>query len=124
LNAANGVGRVFWYVWDLSQPIVDTYMVEPDGATPTAAGRAFRTVHRWMIGAEMHGCPVGKDGTYACTLLKDGKKRLVLWNPTHSVQIQPPQGVTTAEKLIGAKETVTPSTTLTIDQMPVLLQTQ
>jgi hypothetical protein len=124
LNAANGVGRVFWYVWDLSQPIVDTYMVEPDGATPTAAGRAFRTVHRWMIGTVMRGCAADKQGTYTCTLVKAGKTRLVLWNPDHSVQVKAPAGVTTAEKLVGAKETVTPSTTLTVDEMPVLLQTK
>ncbi|MGZ4595189.1 MAG: hypothetical protein ACXV3C_15150, partial [Actinomycetes bacterium] len=34
LSAANGVKRTFWYSWDLSQPIADTYTVQADQATP------------------------------------------------------------------------------------------
>ena len=111
-------------MWDLSQPIVDTYLVAPDGATPTAAGRAFRTVHKWMIGTTMRGCDVDEQGTYTCTLVKAGKTRLVLWNPDHSVQVTAPAGVTSAEKLIGARAPVAAGATLTVDEMPVLLRVQ
>ena len=121
LNAANGVQRVFWYVWDLAQPIVDTYMVAPDKSTPTAAGRAFGTVRKWMIGTTVHGCHADKRGTYTCTLVKNGATRLVMWNAERPVQVKVPAGVTTAEKLIGAAQPVTAGASLTVDSMPVLL---
>jgi polysaccharide biosynthesis protein PslG len=122
LSAANGVRRVFWYAWDLTQPIVDTYMVEADHVTPTAAGRAFGTVRKWMIGTTVQGCDVDTSGTYTCTLLKSGKKQLVLWNPKGSAQVTVPAGMTTAEKLLGAAQRVTAGSSLTVDAMPVLLR--
>jgi hypothetical protein len=122
LNAASGVQRVFWYVWDLSQPIVDTYLVGTDRATPTAAGRAFSTIRKWMIGTTVQGCAVDKTGTYTCTLHKHGKTRWVLWNSDRTVQVKVPTGAVAAEKLIGAEKPVTAGSTLAVDAMPVLLR--
>ena len=122
LSAANGVRRVFWYAWDLTQPIVDTFMVEADRVTPTVAGRAFGTVQNWMIGTTVQSCVVDGSGTYTCTLDKSGEKRLVLWNPKRSVQVKVPAGMTTSEKLIGAVQRVTAGSSITVDAVPVLLQ--
>jgi hypothetical protein len=122
LNAGNGVQRVFWYAWDLSQPIADTYTVEADRHTPSAAGRAFGTVRKWMIGTIVKGCVADKRGTYTCTLVKDGATRLVMWNPRRSVQVKVPAGVTSAEKLIGAAQPVAAGASLTVGSMPVLLR--
>jgi polysaccharide biosynthesis protein PslG len=122
LNAAHGVQRVFWYVWDLSQPILDTYLVEPGTNTLTAGGRALGTVRKWMVGTIVKGCAVDKRGTYTCTLVKDGATRLVMWNPQHSVQVKVPAGAATAEKLIGTAQSVTAGASLKVDYMPVLLK--
>jgi hypothetical protein len=122
LSAANGVRRVFWYAWDLTQPIVDTFLVEADHVTPTAAGRAFSTVQKWMIGRTVQGCNVDPQGTYTCPLVKSGEKRFVVWNPKHSAQVKVPAGMTTAEKVTGAPEPVTAGSSLTVDAMPVLVR--
>jgi polysaccharide biosynthesis protein PslG len=122
LSAANGVRRVFWYAWDLTQPIVDTFMVEADHATPTAAGRAFSTVRTWMIDSTVQDCDVDDQGTYTCTLVKSGKTQLVLWNVKGPVQVKVPAGMTTAEKLTGTPQPVTAGSSLTIDMVPVLLR--
>jgi polysaccharide biosynthesis protein PslG len=122
LDAANGVRRVFWYAWDLTQPIVDTFMVEADHATPTAAGRAFGVVREWMIGTTVQDCDVDDVGTYTCTLVKSGKKQLVLWNTKGPVQVKVPAGMSTAEKLTGASQAVTAGSSLTVDATPLLLR--
>jgi hypothetical protein len=123
LNAANGVGRVYWYVWDLTAPILNTFMVEADGRTPTAAGRAFRTVHGWMLGTTPKGCKVDGQGTYTCTYEKAGGTRYVYWNPTATAQVKVPTGATTSEKLIGNEQPASPGASLTVDAMPVLVTT-
>ena len=123
LSAANGVRRVFWYAWDLTQPIVDTFMVAADRVTPTAAGRAFGTVQSWMIGTTVSSCDVDASGTYTCTLVEGAKKSLVLWNSQRSVPVKVPAGIATSEKLTGATQPVPAGSTLTVDAMPVLLRT-
>lgn len=122
MSAANGVRRVFWYAWDLTQPIVDTFMVAADRITPTAAGLAFGTVQSWMIGTTVAGCVVDASGTYTCTLTAAGKTRLVLWNPKGPAQVKVPAGMTTAQLLTGSPQAVTAGGSLAVNAMPVLLR--
>jgi hypothetical protein len=124
LDAANGVRRVYWYAWDLTQPILDTFLVEADRATPTAAGRAFAMVHGWMLGSTVTGCDVDGVGTYTCTLVRGGDKSYVLWNLDRTVTIKVPSGVTTAQKVTGDQQPVSTGSALPIDAMPVLLRSR
>jgi hypothetical protein len=122
LDAAYGVRRVFWYAWDMRQPILDTFLVEADRATPTAAGRAFATVQSWMIGKTVTACEVDTSGTYTCTLVKGDDKSFVLWNSGRTVQVKVEANMTSAEKLTGERQPVTAGSQLTVDATPVLVR--
>ena len=80
LNAANDVERVYWYSWD-QQLNVGTLLVEPDNVTITPAGRAFRTVHDWMIGATVTSCDKDAEGTWTCQLDHPDGQRTRLLEP-------------------------------------------
>ncbi len=119
LNAANGVERVYWYGWD-QQQIVDTLLTEPDGVTATAAGKAFRTVQRWMNGATVQSCDVDAGGTYLCTLTHGDELRRVYWNPTTSTSLTPPQDASSLESADGDDRNLTSGQSLDIGRLPVM----
>ena len=66
-NAALGIGRAYWYSWDLHK-IADTDLTEADNVTPTAAGRAFGTVQRWLLGSKVTSCDRLHGGLWVCAL--------------------------------------------------------
>jgi hypothetical protein len=86
LNAAAGVRRVYWYAW-VRMDFVNTNMVERDGVTTTAAGRAFRVVRGWMTGTRVQSCEKDVAGTYLCILVHPSEVRHVYWNPRRSVRM-------------------------------------
>ena len=121
LNAANRVERVYWYGWD-QQQIVDTLLTYADGITVTPAGRAFRTVQRWMAGATVQSCDTDTFGTYLCTLTYDGGVRRVYWNPSATVPVPFPDGATTFEKADGTSGRPRAGESLDVGQLPVMVQ--
>ena len=56
LNAAGGIGRVYWYSWDL-HTIADTDMVTADNDTLTPGGEAFTTSGAGCSGAPSTPAP-------------------------------------------------------------------
>lgn len=120
LNAANGVQRVYWYGWE-TQSIVNTRMVRSDLSSLTAAGTAFGTVAEWMQGARINSCPVSRNGTYACTLSKNGEIRRIYWNPTRVVKVRTSASATTYRKLTGERKTITGGTAIDVDFVPVMV---
>ena len=120
LNAANGIERVYWYGWD-QQLIVDTLLVEPDGATLTPAGRAFRTVQGWMIGAAVTGCSTDGESTWTCTLDHPDGMRTVYWNAETSAQVTLPDGASSIQKAGGREKPVAPGAALEIGMVPVMV---
>ncbi len=120
LNAANGVGRVYWYGWD-QQSIVDTLLTEPDLATLTPAGRAFRTVYKWLDGAIVQGCTQDADGTWTCTLEQPGGTSTIYWNTKKTVQAPVPEGAGSAQTVGGRTEAVTAGDTVEVGLLPVIV---
>jgi hypothetical protein len=51
-SATLGIGRTYWYGWDLSVLGID--LTNEAGLTP--AGRGLRTVRSWLTGATPQGC--------------------------------------------------------------------
>jgi len=122
LNAANRVERVYWYGWD-QQQIVDTLMTYADGVTVTPAGRAFRTVQRWMKGATVQSCAADALGTYLCTLTYDGGVRRVFWNPSVEVSVELPSGATTFQRIgRDALSAPAPGTSLGVNDVPLMVE--
>jgi hypothetical protein len=119
LNAANGVERVYWYGWD-QQSIVDTLLTDPDTGALTPAGRAYRTVSRWMLGSTMQGCDQDSEGTWTCTLDSPEGKRTVYWNSQKVVSFPVPADVDSYQRTGHRTHRVTPGTTLDISVLPVM----
>jgi len=120
LNAANGIGRVYWYGWD-RQSIVDTLLTEPDLATLTPAGKAFKVVHRWLLGATVTGCQQDADATWTCTVDHPEGQRTIYWNADRAVQVTPPEGAITAQTVGKAARPVTAGETIEVGLLPVMV---
>ncbi len=122
LDAADGVDRVYWYSWDL-KTIANTELSGEDGA-PTGAGRAFDTVHRWLLGSHADSCTPADKGVWVCTLTTPSGPATVFWNPDDSGtrQVRTAFGATSAETLGStAVELPLGGTTLEVGQLPVLV---
>ena len=121
LNAANDVERVYWYGWD-QQLNVGTLMVEPDGATVTAAGKAFRTVHDWLLGATSTSCDQDPDGTWTCVLAHPDGERTVYWNSDTTVSVSAPKGAVSAQQVGRKPSDIGPGDQLQIGRLPIMVQ--
>jgi hypothetical protein len=120
LNAAAGVKRVYWYTW-ARMPFANTNVVEGDGVTTTAAGRAFRVVRSWMKGTRAQPCNKDAAGTYLCVLVHPTETRDVYWNPSHNVRV--PVVGTRVEHLDGESRAVPRGRTrIQVGASPVLVR--
>ena len=78
---AEGVGRYYWYSWDN----YSMGLVEPDGVSMKAAGRAYGVAGDWMIGATLVKFDLAHDGTYQMDLKRsDGDVCTILWRRSGS----------------------------------------
>jgi polysaccharide biosynthesis protein PslG len=121
LDAAGGLGRVFWYSWDL-HGIANTDLVSADGSALTPAGEAFETVRRWLLGTKPAACTTTAGGTWACPMQSPEGQRTVFWNPKRVATVQTGFGATSAE-VLGQTATPIPlgGTTLQVGNTPVLV---
>jgi polysaccharide biosynthesis protein PslG len=121
LNAANGVERVYWYGWD-QQTNVGTLLVEPDGATLTPAGKAFRTVQSWLVGSTRVTCDKDAQGTWTCVLQHPEGERTVYWNPETTASVTLPDGASTIEQVGGRSRSAEAGQQIQVGKLPVMVQ--
>jgi hypothetical protein len=121
LNAAGGLGRVFWYSWDL-HGIANTDLVSADGSGLSAGGQAFETVRRWLLGTKPTTCATTADGTWACPMQSPEGQRTVFWNPDREASVRIGFGATSYE-VLGRTAAPVPlgGTTLQVGNTPVLV---
>jgi hypothetical protein len=121
LDAAGGLGRVFWYSWDL-HGIANTDLVSADGSALSAGGHAFQTVRRWLLGTKPSACTTTADGTWACTMQSPEGQRTVFWNPRHQASVRTGFDATSYE-VLGQAAAPVPlgGTTLQVGDSPVLV---
>ncbi|TXH40743.1 MAG: hypothetical protein E6Q90_13115 [Actinobacteria bacterium] len=74
-SATLGIGRTYWYGWDLSVLGID--MVDANGITP--AGTAFVTVRSWLTGARPAGCWEAGGLRRCAFTAADGTAFTVVW---------------------------------------------
>jgi hypothetical protein len=121
LSAAGGIGRVYWYAWDL-HTIADTDLLAADNATVSPAGTAFDTVQRWLLGSKVERCDTAVDGTRVCQLQRPEGPARVYWNPRQKTEVRTAFDATTAEILgAAAREVPFGGTTFTVGATPVLV---
>jgi len=130
LNAARGVRRVHWYVWD-RPAIGNTKMLGADAATPTLAGKAFGLAQSWMlngtlVGASKTAQPCAKDraGTYTCVIAYAGGVKRVYWNPSRSVKLKAARDATFKVGVYGMRTAVKSGATLRVDYRPLMVRSK
>lgn len=120
LTADAGVRRAYWYGWDSSGPL-GIKMTE--GGKPAAAGTAFSTVRKWMVGAQQYGCTTDRRRTYTCTMrFPGGWWGTATWNPSRSFGLRVPDGVRTVSWTDGSWKRTSGGKRVQINGDPVLLR--
>jgi hypothetical protein len=119
LNAANRVKRVYWLGW---APIseVAIQLVKPDLVTPTAAGKAYATVARWMLHQRVRSCTrSAKTHVWTCTMTRAGQISHVYWIPSGKARIRAPKGARTVETMSGSTSATKAGRRLTVNNAPI-----
>jgi polysaccharide biosynthesis protein PslG len=121
INAAGGIGRVYWYAWDL-HAIADTDLVGADNATPSAAGSAFATVRRWLLGSKVESCQ-RTGGFWQCALQTPTGTARVYWVPGGGQASVTTAFDATSAETLGQPAAAIPlgGTTLEVGALPVLV---
>ena len=122
LNAANGVQKVFWYSWGL-QRLANTRLTYAGGSL-TPAGRAYGTVHDWLVGARVASCARDGRGTYHCVAKYSGGVRHIFWNPTRKVSIKTPATTTSWTNLGGVSTRIRANKSLAVDFAPKMVRSR
>jgi hypothetical protein len=76
LGAASGLGRYYWYSWDIPGMALTTGR----GARITAAGHAYIKTERWLRGATIEECRTSDDKLWLCVLNRGTRKAWLAWN--------------------------------------------
>jgi hypothetical protein len=132
LSAANGVGRVYWYRYDLGAlpksigggTLGNTLLSNPTDSTQVApAGRAIALVERWMTasGAGAPTCTTDSAGTYTCQITYSGGTRRIYWNPKDQEKVTVDQDATSMTDETGQVSDVTGGSSITVDDQPVMV---
>jgi hypothetical protein len=137
LNAAQGVKRVEWYAYDLSQrgalgPLGNTLLTDPvdrPAGTLLPAGLAFTRVQGWMKGTMVgtttkRPCIRDRHGTYTCLIRYASGVGRVYWNPYKSAKVTL---VKSAKKKIdefGVTSRATGGKKLKVTYKPVLVKSR
>jgi hypothetical protein len=130
LNAANGVKRVDWYVWD-RPGIGNTKLSFASTGTPTLAGKAFNLAQAWMLGGTLVGSsrtakPCAKDshGTYTCVIAYPGGVRRVYWNPTKLVKVTTVKSAKYKVGVYGKRTTIKGGSRQKVDYRPLMVRSK
>lgn len=130
-QAAVGVSRLVWYAFDnCGWGILWEAPWCKDPKMPvgqlTDPGRAYGVIEEWLVGANLTRCQQYQDGLWACELQRPGGyDAWVVWSSTGtalSVPIPKGSGLTICRDW---QNKVSPlNTAITVDQMPLLLETR
>ena len=129
LNAANGVQRVDWYMWDRPQ-LGNTKLTTSTGV-PTLAGRAFGLARSWMVGGTLVGpskaakpCVRDRAGTYTCVITYAGGVRRVYWNPTKKVTVKTAKSATFKVGVFGKRTKIKGGSRQSVDYRPLMVRSK
>jgi hypothetical protein len=123
LSAANRVGRVYWYSWDLHK-LASVEMTYSNNASLTKAGLAFKVSQNWLIGGRVRSCTADRRGTYTCTVTYAGGVRRIYWNPTHRVVIRTVGSATQQQTATGHATRVGGSKRVAVSYSPIMIRSR
>jgi len=117
LQAAYGIGRVYWFNWDHDLPEGPMGLSHAGGEL-NAAGRAWVKTRGWLLGAQPRRCDRAPSGLWKCEFSRNGRPMLIAWRE-HGTEVIDAGARATAEPLFGTPRAAQGS--LSIGQEPVLL---
>lgn len=121
LNAANGVSRVYWYMWNPTN-LANTNMTKSNGSSLTMAGKAYGVTRSWLLNSQMRACTVDRAGTYTCTINYTQGVRRVFWNPKKVATVTVP-GATSTQAVDGRTSSFRARTLrLKVGPIPVMVR--
>jgi hypothetical protein len=119
LQWSDGVARFVWYAFDggLGGGMWDA-------ATGLhASGVGYGVVEQWMVGSQMtSGCAADGNGTWTCTLARNGDHAEVIWNSSATVTANVGSEYIEQTDLTGATTSVT-GASVQVGNSPILLRT-
>lgn len=132
LNAANGIRRVHWYVWDKPE-LGNTKLALASTGSPTLAGRAFGLARAWMlqgggrlVGATSTAAPCAKDrvGTFTCVIKYNHGIRRVYWNPTKRVRVTTAKSAKYKVTVYGKRTAIKGGSKKWVDYRPLMVRSR
>jgi hypothetical protein len=121
LNAANRVGRVYWYSWDL-HGLGNTEMTYGNNASLAPAGVAFNVTATWLTGGRLRSCTVSGNGTYTCTVGSSTGVRRIYWNPSRTASVTAVGSATQWQGMLGKTKTLRGNERLTVSYAPIMVR--
>jgi polysaccharide biosynthesis protein PslG len=137
LNAAQGVGRVEWYAYDMGQlpgggTLGNTLLTDPaDRAAGvlTPAGQALARIESWMNGtmigtATQRPCATDAKGTYTCRIKYATGVGRVYWNPYRRARVTLVNSARKRVDEFGTAAGVKGGQRLRVGPLPVLVRSK
>ncbi len=118
LNAAAGVGRVYWLAW-FNVRQLGVQMLAANNATVTPAGVAYRTVHRWLLGHKVKSCKRGKHHLFRCAVVSGRHTGWVYWTTKGHTKVRAPHRSRHLETITGHRKHISARKRLRITTAPV-----
>ena len=121
---ANGVQRFYWYAWD-NHSWVALQTTEADSRALTAAGKAYASAEKWLVGSQVQECGEKPTGLWVCTLARHGIRQWIAWSPTGTREFESEGDFRAREftPLFGNRHTLD-GPTIAVGQVPVLLSAE
>ncbi len=123
VNLLYGAERYNWYMWERDAPFfVNT--VQEDNFTPNAAGNALGVIQQWLIGATIRNFTNVNNNWRVELILANGTRGWIIWNPDSTVNYPLPAdwNVQTKRDLYGNSTSITGSTSITVNAVPILIE--
>ncbi len=121
LNAAAKIKRVYWLLWG-RYPTLDIQMVGTDGVTPSAAGRAYARVEKWLTGEKVQGCHQARHShVYTCTMTRHGRTSWIYWVPSGRTSVPAPAGARHVQSMTGVVSNTHHGKAIRVTSAPVLV---
>lgn len=83
---AAGVSRFYRHAWDNLR----MGLLNCDGKTLKPSAGAYAQIEKWLVDARMQSCASTSDGTWMCNLVRNNRRRYIVWHESQAKSFQIP----------------------------------
>lgn len=119
LGAASGLGRFYWYSWD----IPGIALSDGRGKTVAPAGYAYAKTERWLRGASIKECRTTDNQLWICPLSRGNRQARLVWNTSGAREWTVPEkwGARQYETLLGGTSDIDSEQHIQLGEAPILI---